>query len=1174
MSASGDANDAVRALFQEENSSENFSSIETEFRQAAALLATFDPDLLKTKEGHGPPDAEVLQSLLRDSEVRRSSSGRSRWHLKPDARKRALWTFATRAEMQNTLLQNERPTGDPIQDAINAAVLDEKIRTESQSSSQLTASLQVVNWLQNVPKDEPLQLASADLLQADSELLELKAPLQRLAGQHFVGRKSELRQLTDFASSVNAAPIFAVWGVGGVGKSALLAKYLLDAMEAQDNVGVLGVYIDFDRPTIRVDEPASVIVDAMRQLRSQLQTPNNFSTAVIDAFRNDLNQWLGSNRDGSAGFGNFLNSTYGYKFFQKTTGMVREAANNRSIVFVLDSFEEVQYRSREFTNAWIEFFSQLRKMLPTSRAIAGSRTALLEPSAANQLELRALDAEAATACLVALGVSQNTAKALASVIGGNPLSLRLAAQLLHQENKLNSGDGIIHDKEFIDLLRNEFVQGTLLRRILGHIHDDDVRRLAHPGMILRRLTPDVLLHVLAKPCRVTIKSKRRAYELFNELAMETALVETGADADELRHRPDVREQMLKLIIESEPTRVLQVHRAAVRYYSKKKGATARAEELYHRLSLNQKRHTLDRRWSPEAEALLRRSIDELPHAARIYVASKSSVGLEAVLPTPSATDQLWQSANLIEWERHAARRIRDLLNLRHFPEALRVAQERTLRSKESPLFLSEARILKWLGRWVEAKEVLAKGIKLNESGKNVRLLLELTLYQLRIAMHLGDDNLTKECYDRAQRLSGRTKPHDIQMQLVLAELTAPVLAIPREEAKHKAKSLLLKHIRRVRGYRKMINRVCAELVDSDLDIVLRVLRINGLTQPSFSAIRDLGDSLKEWDDSMTPLEKASPLRVAAGLSNRVDGSLWNDLVARKSAHRDAVWLIKLLKVNVVPTAVRKALANLLRGVDELSELQQGEEASGRALYDRTEMMLSLNECMARVLPSAIELDAFMATWIGSESVSVSPRSLPHSARITEYLKWIDSSNIVPKLLAALRQLWPADDQINDFCRHIGNGSNSEQEVRGNIREWARGYERLRSEHESSDQRTQLMTGLVEILLKMISERSECPDAFHLSESAGERLAAVVALRKNIDTRYIRWLSERVTVERPFVGYNAALALLKCAEQKERVAITSIVNAVNDALERLALNMERDTDRERVLMSAKQRLSHL
>jgi hypothetical protein len=42
------------------------------------------------------------------------------------------------------------------------------------------------------------------------------------------------------------------------------------------------------------------------------------------------------------------------------------------------------------------------------------------------------------------------------------------------------------------------VQGQLYQQILNHIPDPDLRQLAHPGLVVRRVTRDVIKEVLAR----------------------------------------------------------------------------------------------------------------------------------------------------------------------------------------------------------------------------------------------------------------------------------------------------------------------------------------------------------------------------------------------------------------------------------------------------------------------------------------------------------------------------------------------------------------------------------------------------------------------------------------------------------------------------------------------------
>ena len=48
--------------------------------------------------------------------------------------------------------------------------------------------------------------------------------------------------------------------------------------------------------------------------------------------------------------------------------------------------------------------------------------------------------------------------------------------------------------------------------------------MAHPGLVLRRVTPDLILKVLAQPCGIEVPDEETARELFDELAREVSLV--------------------------------------------------------------------------------------------------------------------------------------------------------------------------------------------------------------------------------------------------------------------------------------------------------------------------------------------------------------------------------------------------------------------------------------------------------------------------------------------------------------------------------------------------------------------------------------------------------------------------------------------------------------------------
>jgi hypothetical protein len=60
-------------------------------------------------------------------------------------------------------------------------------------------------------------------------------------------------------------------------------------------------------------------------------------------------------------------------------------------------------------------------------------------------------------------------------------------------------DALIQDLENNPDFSAEFTQAFLYTHILERIDDEEVMHLAHPGLVLRLVTPDLIRLVLAKP---------------------------------------------------------------------------------------------------------------------------------------------------------------------------------------------------------------------------------------------------------------------------------------------------------------------------------------------------------------------------------------------------------------------------------------------------------------------------------------------------------------------------------------------------------------------------------------------------------------------------------------------------------------------------------------------------
>lgn len=136
-------------------------------------------------------------------------------------------------------------------------------------------------------------------------------------------------------------------------------------------------------------------------------------------------------------------------------------------------------------------------------------------------------------------------------------------------------------------MSEEVIQGQLFGRILNHVSDERVRRVASPGLVLRRVNARIIFEVLNEPCALGLTSIEDANVVFEELRRETSLVSVDDADGDLVHRQDLRQVMLKLLVTSAPAQVESIRRRAIDWYSHQTGRRAKAEEIYHRLHLGE-----------------------------------------------------------------------------------------------------------------------------------------------------------------------------------------------------------------------------------------------------------------------------------------------------------------------------------------------------------------------------------------------------------------------------------------------------------------------------------------------------------------------------------------------------------------------------------------------------------
>jgi hypothetical protein len=112
------------------------------------------------------------------------------------------------------------------------------------------------------------------------------------------------------------------------------------------------------------------------------------------------------------------------------------------------------------------------------------------------------------------------------------------------------------------------------------------------------------------------------------------------------------------------------------------------------------------------------------------------------------------------------------------------------------------------------------------------------------------------------------------------------------------------------------------------------------------------------------------------------------------------------------------------------------------------------------------------------------------------------------------------------------------------------YDHLASSTSESSEAPRL-NDLIKRMTDFPLEEYPVEESFLLSESRGGRLVAILALTRRPAVRYLPWLSERVAVETPFIGLQAAKAIHRAADTLPPIELDSVAHAAGAAVRWLA-----------------------
>ncbi len=131
-------------------------------------------------------------------------------------------------------------------------------------------------------------------------------------------------------------------------------------------------------------------------------------------------------------------------------------------------------------------------------------------------------------------------------------------------------------------------------------------------------------------------------------------------------------------------------------------------------------------------------------------------------------------------------------------------------------------------------------------------------------------------------------------------------------------------------------------------------------------------------------------------------------------------------------------------------------------------------------------------------------------------------------------------------------------------ELARMYDEVRTQMSAGTARTRRMTDIFGEMVAEAPTAAKALETLKASHSAGERLAAIAILKAFPQVEQLDWLAQRLDpeLEKPFVGYQAALALAQAVTSLPGQAVSKLEKALETAL---ALAQRNPDDPPRILV---------
>ena len=417
---------------------------------------------------------------------------------------------------------------------------------------------------------------------------------QAVLPDRFRGRTRELSALRDFAltgdlpdtsamrrladTSSDGVPTLLVSGIGGTGKSALLEQLRRSLSSATE---VVLARFDLDRAALRMGDQVALAQELLRQIGYALPTLDPGISGLREQIRNAMALAQGP-IDIEAAASAIFGAMSGLRELLAGAGM-----DDRALVIVIDTFEEALVLGPQRVAQIAEWLRTLRdhggfaalRVILSGRSTETLTEMPQDLATLGVIELDELGTRAGRAKLRDMFrrleiAHEDLIPDLIAEFGSNPLVIEVLA-IFCRDKPRDEITGLMHgdDANARAGLNAEMRQRFLYTRILERLADAELKPLANPGLVLRRIEPAQISGLLAGPSGLaTPMPPEQAQALFDRLASQVWLVRRPDPGSAvLEHLPDLRRLMLPQILAEPHGR--EVARAAAEWFADGPGSS-------------------------------------------------------------------------------------------------------------------------------------------------------------------------------------------------------------------------------------------------------------------------------------------------------------------------------------------------------------------------------------------------------------------------------------------------------------------------------------------------------------------------------------------------------------------------------------------------------------------------